>query len=110
MTITNENKVRIFKKVTDDKTHYSLGLVKKKQDGTYENGYIMCQFRNDVEVEDKTDIYIKEAWLSFYKKDKITVPYIFINKFETIEQTIEESKSENINAQNIEITDEDLPF
>jgi len=125
MNVVTENKVRIFKNINGDKVYYSLGLVKKKQDGTYENGYMMCQFRNGVEVEDKTDIYIKEAWLTFYKKDKITVTYIFINKFETLEQTIDNFKSEvkekqdnsvwedfgeQVKMEDVSITDEDLPF
>lgn len=125
MNITNENKVRIFRNEKDDKIFYSLGLVRKKQDGNYENGYMMCQFRNDVDVADKTDIYIKEAWLTFYKKDKVTIPYVFINKFETIEQAIDNSKKEveekqdnsvweefgeQVKMEDVAITDEDLPF
>lgn len=37
---------------------------------------------NIIDEKDKTKIKIKEAWLDFYKADKKTVPYIFINKFE----------------------------
>jgi len=125
MNITNENKVRIFRNEKDDKVFYSLGLVRKKQDGSYENGYMQCQFRNDVNVEDKSDIYIKEAWLTFYKKDKATMPYIFINKFETLEQTIDNFKSEvkekqdnsvwedfgeQVKMEQYEIDDNSLPF
>ena len=45
-------------------------------------------------------IVIKSAWLSFYKKEKTTVPYIFINEFER------ENESE---PKEIETAD-DLPF
>ena len=125
MEIISNRVDMIFKNEKDGKVSYSIGLSKKKEDGTYENGYMMCQFRNGVEVEDKTDIYIKEAWLTFYKKDKITVTYIFINKFETLEQTIDNFKSEvkekqdnsvwedfgeQVKMEDVSITDEDLPF
>lgn len=99
MNITNEQAVMIFKREYQGNTFYSLGLSKKKQDGTYDNGYMPCQFKKGVSIEDKTKIYLKHAWLSFYLKDipdstsKQTVPYIFINEFETLKQTIENSKS-----------------
>ena len=93
MNLEHTYPVMIFRRDTDTRTFYSLGLSKKKQDGSYENGYIDCQFKKGIELENKTKIYIKDAWLSFYKnKDNLTMPYIFINNFETIEETIEESK------------------
>ena len=99
MNITNEQAVMIFKREYQGNTFYSVGLSKKKQDGTYDNGYMSCQFKKGVSLEDKTKIYIKHAWLSFYLKDipdsesKQTMPYIFINDFETLQDTIENSKS-----------------
>lgn len=100
MNITNEQAIMIFKREYQGNTFYSVGLSKKKQDGNYENGYMPCQFKKGVSLEDKTKIYIKHAWLSFYLKDipnsesKQTMPYIFINEFETLKQTIEKSKQE----------------
>lgn len=100
MNITNERAVMIFKKEYEGNTFYSVGLSKKDKDGNYVNGYMPCQFKNGVSIEDKTKLYIKSAWLSFYLKNipnsesKQTVPYIFINEFETVGKTIEQAKVE----------------
>ena len=118
MNITNDNKVMVFRKDGQYGAMYSLGLSKKGQDGKYQNGYIGCKFKKDAEVADRTNIYIKNAWLTFYlDKDKKTVPYIFINEFTTVEQAIEQAKESdpldkavNEFANEIEISDADLPF
>lgn len=100
MNITNERAVMIFKREYEGNTFYSLGLSKKDRDGNYVNGYMPCQFKNGVSIEDKTKLYIKSAWLSFYLKNipnsesKQTVPYIFINEYETVGETIEQAKTE----------------
>ena len=94
MNISNEYPVMIFKNEYEGKIFYKMGLSKKKKDGSYESGSISCQFKKDVNLEDKTKIYIKSAWLTFYKnKDKVTVPYIFVNEFETVGDAIDNSKS-----------------
>lgn len=127
MNIDNKYPVMIFRSVYDNKYFYKMGLSKKTQDGKYINGYIMCRFKNGVVLEDKSKIYIKNAWLDFYLKDKETKPYIFINEFETIAEAINSSKNPNnmtnsqivqevVNSNDpyeefgIEISDEDLPF
>ena len=93
MNISNEYPVMIFRNEYEGKIFYKMGLSKKKQDDSYENGSISCQFKKDVNLEDKTKIYIKSAWLTFYKnKDKTTVPYIFVNEFETVAEAIDNSK------------------
>lgn len=115
MNIVNENPVMIFKKDGQYGASYSLGLSKKKQDGSYENGYIPCKFKKDIELENKTKIKIKNAWLTFNVKDKKTYPYIFINSFDIIEEQ-EEVKEDTLDkavnefSQEIEITGADLPF
>jgi hypothetical protein len=81
----------IFKNTFDDRDNYSCGLSKKKQDGTYENGFMKVQFRKDVNLENKTKIIIKSAWLSFNVYEKKTYPYIFINEFDIVEDKVEES-------------------
>ncbi|MCI9585681.1 MAG: hypothetical protein HFH45_03495 [Bacilli bacterium] len=79
--------IMIFRKDFDNGTVYRMGISKKKQDGSYENGYINCQFKRDVELDNKTKILPSDAWLTFYKtKDGQTVPYVFINQFELVEE------------------------
>ena len=45
--------VTIFRNDYNGRTYYRLGLSKKLQDGSYENGYIDCQFRKNVEILNK---------------------------------------------------------
>lgn len=82
MEVIDSREQMIFRKERDGKISYAAGLSKKKDDGTYEKGFVAVRFRKDIELKDRTKIKIKEAWLDFYKIDKRTIPYIFINKFD----------------------------
>lgn len=98
--------VTIFRNDYNDRIYYRLGLSKKMPDGSYENGYIDCQFRKNVEITNKTKIKITDSWLTFYLKNKTlssgkefkeTVPYIFINEFEYEDEIDEYTEEININ-------------
>lgn len=82
MNISNEYPVMVFKNTINGKDFYKIGLSKKDIDGNYINGYKSVRFRNGVEIDNMTKIYIKRAWLDFYIKDKKTIDYIFICDFE----------------------------
>jgi len=114
MQIIQQYPVKVFKNIYQDKTYYRIGLSKKDQNGNYINGAIDAHFRNDAEVDDSKKIYIQEAWLDFYVKDKITHPYIFINKFEYVSDVIKDSKVEDDPfadfGKEVILTDDDLPF
>lgn len=92
MNIVNERPVMVFKNEYQGKEYYSLGLSKKERNGSYTNGYMPCEFRKGVQLENKTKIYIKNAFLTFYLKDKKTIPYIKVLEFETVMETIQKSK------------------
>ena len=121
MNIEQKYPVMIFKTVNDGKTFYNLGLSRKDAEGNYINGYINCRFKKDVELEDKTKIMIKKAFLTFYLKDKITVPYIFISEFDLVDTSIKTMKNEavedpykdfgsSITAEELDDSLPDLPF
>ena len=117
MNIVSDKKEMVFVKDYNGKKLYSLGLSKKNQDGTYTKGYISCRFKNGTELKTQTLIKINNAWLDFYLKDKATVPYIFINEFEVVEEKsdIEENKEVKRDPYEemgdlLEIDDLDLPF
>lgn len=82
MKVISDREEMIFKKEFEDKVSYSMGLSRKKEDGTFENGYIPVRFRKGYELKDRTKIKIKDAWIDFFKVEKKTIPYIFINNFE----------------------------
>lgn len=126
MNIENKYPVMIFRNEFEGRALYNVGLSKKDQEGNYINGSIPCKFKKDVEVENKSKIYIKKAWLDFYRKDKQTIPFIFISEFEYVGDVIQESKelsdSEIVQAvmndkdpfsdlgDVLALSDEDLPF
>lgn len=123
MNISIDLPVSIYEHTKDGKKYYSLGLFKKGLDNNYVRGFINCQFKKDLEINTDKKIYIKKAWLTFYLKDKITVPYIFINEFEYVEDVIKQNITKNEGkdlgkevdpfedfANEVEIKDEDLPF
>ena len=114
MNIESDKEKIIFRKEIDGKILYSIGLSHKKQDGSWENGYMTCRFQKDTNIADKTKIKLIQAWLDFYTKDKKTYPYVFINKYETVSESTplpQNTKTEYDNMQtDIKLEDSDLPF
>jgi hypothetical protein len=118
MNVINDRPVMVFKK--DNK--YIIGISKKKKDNTYEKAYIKIEFGKDIELEDKTLIKIKNAWLDFYNWEyegkKGTTWVIKCNEFEKqqnegkdpFEEFGNNITTESDIGQQIQITDEDLPF
>lgn len=123
MNIQSDKPYMIFEKEYNGKKYYKIGLSKKLKNGEYENGYVDIQFKQGVEIHNKERIYLKDAFLTFYKsKDKATIPYIFVMDFERVENTKEsnivkqDTKDDfadfgkEIILDEVEITDSDLPF
>ena len=107
MNFENLKNKMIFRRDNDYGSFYSIGLSKKNEDGSYENGYLDVRFKKSIELENKTKININESQLSFYKKNNgeydTTVPYIFINDFEIVDSDSEETPDTDFD-------DSDLPF
>ena len=115
MNITNDKNVIVFK---NDYGKYSVKISKKNMEGEYENAYIPIQFNKDIELENRTTIRIKTAWLSFYKINneegrQETKFFIRCSDFDKIDTSQEEKlsiKTESKVGQEIKIEDKDLPF
>lgn len=119
MKIVSDKDERIYRKDFDGRPSYSLGLSKKNKDtDEYTNGFIKVNFRKGTDLKNKTKIKIKDGWLDFYLNGKTTIPTLFINDFEIVEEPNEETdaykdmsvKVETDIGKSIEITDDDLPF
>lgn len=82
MRVISNKEELIFRIDKDGKTFYKVGLAQKKQDGTWDNDYMLVQFKKGIDLKDRTKIKIKEGYIKFYKKDGKTNYYIFINDFE----------------------------
>ena len=110
MDIISKYDEMIFKNEKDGKVSYSIGMAKKKEDGTWERGYFPVRFRKDVNLDTKTKIRIKSAWMDFFKLDKKTLPYIFINEFEKVEQVAEPQLKPIESPKSMIYDDDELPF
>lgn len=113
MELVSNKEEMIFRNEYNGKVGYTLGLSKKDKEGNYVKGYISASFKKGVDLQNQTKIKIKQAWLDFYKKDKITIPTIFINDFEVVEEIPADkltTKTESDFGGQIRLTDEDLPF
>ena len=115
MNFKENIKGMVFTSEYQGKKYYKLGLSHKNMDGSYAKGYINCKFPKGKEISsDKALINIKNAWLDFYIKEKITYPYIFINEYEIIDIKNETKKEENDPYKDmgdeIQLDESDLPF
>ena len=118
--ISNKSEI-IFRKDFEGKPAYSIGLTRKDKNGEYIRGYIIANFKGEVDIPNKSRIRIKNAWLSFYLKEGKTTPTIFIEDYELVsEPNPEHEKIQDManeghyktksEIKDIEITDADLPF
>lgn len=115
MNISSDKPYTIFRKEYKNTVFYKVGLSRKKQDGMFENGYVDIRFKGNPSIPNKTKIYIKDAFLSFYlTKDKHTIPYIQVMEWENVSEVVDkEHKDVNTTAvkmDDIEITEDDFPF
>lgn len=77
--------VMIFRNEFDSGISYSTTISHKNIDGEYENAFINVRFKKNVDVENKQQIIVKNAWLDFYQsKDGKNVFYLFINDFDKV--------------------------
>ena len=124
MNLSNDKEVIVYK---NEYGKYSVMLKNKHSDGTFENAYIPIQFNKGVELDNRTPIKLKNAWLSFYKieKDgqKETKYIIRCSDFEIVEhkeQPKEEKnpfeefgksiETESKIGEQLQIQEDDLPF
>lgn len=68
-------------------TTYCLGVASKDKDGNWVNGFIDCQFKKNVVVNNKAKIDIRNSFFTVYK-DREGKPHnrLFIMEFDVVEQ------------------------
>lgn len=102
MHIKENEELMIFK---NNQGYYSIGLSRKDRNGKYFNGYFPCQFKKDVELENKTKIIVKNAFMSFYLKDEKTMAYIMI-----LDYSLADKKEDYLQIKNEMEENNDMPF
>ena len=110
MKISNEYPVMVFKREYEGKSYYSIGMSRKKQDGTYENAYIDCRFKQGVELDNQTNIYVNDGFMSFYLKDGKPIYYLVITDFKKVADVIKETSTTSLKQDEVIVDDLDLPF
>lgn len=87
----------VYREEYEGKIFYKIRIQKTLLNGKCDNGYLPAKFKKGIDIPNKTRIYLKESWLTFYKRQSLknsvlfneTVWYIFINDFATVEEQIE---------------------
>ena len=109
MNIQDDKQFTIYEKEINGVKYYRLQMSKKMQDGSYQNGYVDIKFAKCEAPVNKTKIYLKNAWWSFYlTKDKHTIPYVVCTEYETAEQVIRDSKKDIVKQEVKEDNPDDL--
>ena len=111
MNLTGE--LRIFRREYNGRTYYSAGISKKDMNtNTYTSEYIPVSFKKGVDIPNKTDIVIKNSFLTFDKyqkegQDRPTVAWkLFILDYE-----LKNANGFEADINEFEVTpSEDLPF
>ena len=75
-------------------------MSKKDRNNQYFNGYMLCRFKKGVELDNQTRIIIKNAFISFFLREKETIPYVMICDFEKVvvdkfQETLKNLKEED---------------
>lgn len=108
--------VMVFK---DDKGKYTIGVSKKAGDG-YESRYFPVEFLKGVELDNKTEIIIKHAFLTWFDwnyEDRTGTKFVI--KIIAFDKANDKPKQEEVTPQNIdkwesskniELDDDALPF
>ena len=113
------DKVRIFRKDYNGTTFYNVAITQKNYDGTKNTYYRPITFKKGVEVANETDIIIKDMFenLRPNKKDSYNpITALMITEFDTVErqeQLEQEALADfrdNLEENEYEIDNSDLPF
>ncbi|MCQ2087666.1 MAG: hypothetical protein MJZ37_06330 [Bacilli bacterium] len=113
MNITGKAKVWVSERQGSTGTFksYSVGVSKKKEDGSYVNGYMPARFKKGVELENGTNIDIKNGFVTLEvynnkESKEVKTPSLMIIEFET------EGTPVNVepNWDSFNVGGDDLPF
>lgn len=116
LTSKIEGQTVVFK---NDKGFYSTSIGNKQPDGSYKNAYIALQFKKGVNLENKTQINIKNGFLTFDKytpkngNAEVTSWKIVVMDFDVISGGTNNSKAQNQTTpqSDFELVDDgNLPF
>ena len=99
MNFTGDRPIQIYKFEDNGKVKYTFGVGKKIKDtNEYENAFYPIQFKQGVNIPDKSKITIKKAWLSFYSWEyqgkKGNTFYVMCSEFDLVDEEVKEVKKQ----------------
>lgn len=113
-------KIRVFKNTYNDRNYYRVQVKQKNYDDTEDIFYVPLQFKKGVELENQTDIIIKQAYENMRKnpKDEYNqITYLVITDFEIVEreeqvqaQAYRDFQNNLYENEQQEINIDDIPF
>ena len=113
-------KIRVFKNTYNDRDYYRVQVKQKNYDGTEDIFYVPLQFKKGVELENQTDIIIKQAYENMRKnpKDEYNqITYLVITDFEIVEreeqvqaQAYKDFQNNLYENEQQEIDESEIPF
>ena len=92
LTVTTDGKaVTVYRKDRDTQsggkfTTYSIGIASKDKEGNWVNGFIDCQFKKGVELNNKAKIEIANSFYSVSEYNGKKYTKLFILDFTVVEQ------------------------
>lgn len=98
------DKVKVWKNKKEDGSYYfTYSISSKKQDGTYDYMSKIIRFMKDKEPQDTCEIMIENAFQSFYVSGDKKNDYLMVLSYDVLNET-------NNSKDEVELTDDDLPF
>lgn len=111
MNISFEDK-KVYRKDFENGVRFSTRIFKKDVNGNYQSTFIEVKFKKGTLLENET-IISGNGFISFYfDKNNKPVFYIFVNEYmeNILEPTTEYQVKTNDLPDEMNITDDDLPF
>jgi hypothetical protein len=87
--------VVIFRRDVGNCTFYSISVNKKDASGNLIYGALPCRFKKSIEIKNEQKIWIKKAFIDWYKKGYETKPVLFITEFANPSEHKEEERINN---------------
>lgn len=95
-------------------TTYCIGVASKDKDGNWVNGFIDCQFKKDVVVNNKAKIEIGNSFFTVSEYNGKKYSKLFITDFTVVDQGEVQNAGQSVDADGFmnipDGIDEELPF
>lgn len=101
------DRLKVWKNVKEDgSVNFTYSISTKKQDGSYDYMSKKIKFMKDKAPSDTCEITILNSFQSFYEVNGIKYDYLMVTEYAILSDV----KCESYTSDEVELSDEDLPF